>query len=359
MLLITGFPGFIGSQLLPRLLAQDDAREAVCLVQRTHAEQARQSLDRLDTPQLRLRDRVRLVEGDITQPGLALADDGWLPQVTDVWHLAGVYDTVAPRTLAEMVNVAGTRHMLAAAADLPRLRRFHHVSTCYVSGDHPGEFDEEDLDVGQGFHSVYDETKFHAELAVRKAMADGLPATVYRPAAVVGDSRTGWTQKFDGPYFVVQFILRQPRRMSLLPRFTDPHAAWFNIVPIDYLADAITMLSLREDNAGRTYQVADPAETSIADIVDTFAAATGHRVVWVPLPLTPVRAADRMPLVNRFVRIPAPALDYLTSTTRYTCVNTQEDLRGTGVACPRFADYAPRLVEFIRAHPDVTSAAMV
>ena len=359
MLLLTGFPGFIGSQLLPRLLAQEPELVAVCLIQRTHADLARRILKQLDAPGLGLTRRVHLVEADITRAGLALADTTLMPQVTDVWHLAGVYDTVAPRELAERVNVDGTRHLLAVAAELPGLRRFNHVSTCYVSGDFPGEFGEDDLDVGQGFHSVYDETKFAAEVHVRQAIADGLPATVYRPAAVVGDSRTGWTQKFDGPYFVIQFVLRQPRGLAIVPRFTDPSKAYFNIVPIDFLVDALAALSMRDDNVGRTYQLADPAQTSIADIVRAIADATGRRAVWVPLPLQPVKALDRLPGVRGLIQIPAPAFDYLTSTTTYSSGHTQTDLDGAGVTCPRFADYVGRLIAYRQAHPEVTSTAMV
>ena len=359
MLLVTGFPGFLTSALLPRLLALDDTQQAVCLVQSRYAELARQTLARLDTPALRLAARVRLVEADITQPGLALTETALLDEVTDVWHLAGVYDTVAPRQLAAQVNVAGTRHMLDLAASLPRLRRFHHVSTCYVSGDHAGVFREEDLDLGQGFHSVYDETKFGAELEVHKAIAEGLPATVYRPASVVGDSRTGWTQKYDGPYFLIALLLRQPAALAVVPRFTDPTRVYFNLVPVDYLAAALAVLSTRDDAAGRTYQVADPHLTTVADIIAAAAGATGRRVRYLPMPLRAVRRLGGLPGVMRITRIPPPAFDYFASTTTYTSHNTQRDLEGSGVTCPPFAGYVDRLVEFMREHPDVTSAAMV
>ena len=88
--------------------------------------------------------------------------------------------------------------------------RFHYVSTCYVSGRYSGVFGEEDLEKGQTFNNFYEETKYHAEVEVQKRMKNGFPATVYRPAIVVGDSHTGATQKFDGPYYVIRWLLKQP-----------------------------------------------------------------------------------------------------------------------------------------------------
>lgn len=356
--LMTGFPGFLATALLPRLLAADPTRRAVCLVQARYAERAREALARADSADLRLAHRVRLVDGDITRASLGMSDSV-VADVTDVWHLAGVYDTVAPRALAEKVNVAGTRNLLDAAAAMPALRRFRHVSTCYVSGDHDGVFREEDLDLGQGFHSVYDETKFRAELEVRAAAANGLPATVYRPASVVGDSRTGWTQKYDGPYFLLRLLLRQPSAFALVPRFADPSRSYFNVVPVDFLTTALAALEAVEDQPGRTYHVADPRVTTVAEIVAASAAATGRRVRWVPLPLWPVRRVAGLPGVTHLTGIPAPAFDYFASPTTYTSDNTQQALAGSGVACPPWSDYVARLVRFMREHPDVTSAPMV
>ena len=71
-----------------------------------------------------------------------------------------------------------------------------------MSGDHDGEFAEDELDEGQEFLNHYESTKFEAEVLVRRAMKAGLPATIYRPGIVVGDSRTGETQKYDGPYIL-------------------------------------------------------------------------------------------------------------------------------------------------------------
>ena len=108
------------------------------------------------------------------------------------------------RDVAVRVNVDGTRNVLEALERSPLLTRLHYFSTCYVSGRHPGPFGEDDLEVGAPFNNYYEETKNLAETEVRRHMSAGMPATIYRPSIVVGDSRTGETQKFDGPYFVMQ-----------------------------------------------------------------------------------------------------------------------------------------------------------
>src|SRR4051812_22238251 len=147
-------------------------------------------------------------------------------------------------------ELEGTRHVLDFAERCRALRRFDYVSTCYISGYYSGTFRETDLDLGQRFNNYYEETKFLAELEVRKRT--GLPATVYRPSVVVGDSATGVTQKFDGPYFVMQWLLRQPR-LALLPVVGRPKRHRFNVVPRDFIVDALEALTGSDDTVGRTF----------------------------------------------------------------------------------------------------------
>ena len=208
-LLMTGFPGFLGSALLPRLLARRPGTEAVCLVQPQHAVLAGSRVKELEITDPHTAGRIRLVDGDITVAGLGLTPSRAraLDDVHEVWHLAAVYDLAVAPEIARRVNVGGTaQRARASAATLPHLRRLQYVSTCYVSGRYEGEFPEDALEEGQAFRNHYEETKYEAELLVRKAMADGVPPTIYRPGIVVGDSETGDTQKYDGPYFLATFL---------------------------------------------------------------------------------------------------------------------------------------------------------
>ena len=327
----TGFPGFLGTALLPRVLARSNDTTAVCLVQSKFAPLARERAAQFG-------ERVRIVEGDITR-----RIEAPTAGVEEIYHLAAIYDLSVPRDVGMRVNVEGTQHVLEFAERCRSLRRFHYVSTCYVSGHYDGVFREDDLDVGQRFNNFYEETKFLAEVEVRKRK--GLPHVIYRPSVVVGDSRTGETQKFDGPYFVIQWVLRNPR-IAVLPAPIGTKRYRFNCVPRDFIIDAIDKLSVAGHGC---YQLADPHPLTNDEIIDVIGKATGKTIVRIPQPM--MLAKFGAPLL----RIPRAAVPYFTHPTTYDTTNSQRDL---GFAPPRLADYAGRLVEFARAHPEIGSAAM-
>mgnify|MGYP000271254742 CR=1 FL=1 len=357
MHLLTGFPGFLGSALVGRLLDRTDDR-VCCLVQSHYREAAEERAARLVADAGASDDRIELVEGDITDPELALDDYGGLQRRTDaVSHLAAVYDLGVERALAERVNVDGTEHVLAFAAGAD-VRRFHYVSTCYVSGRYDGTFTHRDLDVGQSFHNHYEATKFAAELAVQERMDEGFPATVYRPAIAVGDSETGETQKFDGPYYLLRLVLRQ-RGVTFVPVPLRPAATRLNVVPRNFVVDAIDALAAREDTVGEVYQLCNPHPPTIADIVRGFARATGRRVV-------PVRGTTKlsrlsleaMPGLAARLGVEPAALPYLSQPTTYTDENTRRALAETDVRCPLFDSYVETLVDYAREHLDEDTGAM-
>jgi len=359
-ILMTGFPGFLGSALLPRLLSRGHDVEAWCLVQPQHVALAERRVDELAREHPHVRDRVHLLAGDLTRNDLGLDATGLATAraVSEVWHLAAVYDLAVGEEVARRVNVEGTERLLELCRQVPGLRRLHYVSTCYVSGRYAGEFGEDALEEGQPFRNHYEETKFEAELAVRKAMADGLPVTIYRPGIVVGDAATGETQKYDGPYFLAQFLRRQPR-VAVVPALGDVDRVRVCLVPRDFVVDAMDRLSATDASLGRTYALTDPHPPTVRELVDTFAARLGRRVLWVRLPVGPTRAlVGGVPGMERLLGLPAEALEYFASPTTYATGNTTEDLAGSGLTCPPFATYADRLVDYMLAHPEVGSAAM-
>jgi thioester reductase-like protein len=357
-ILFTGFPGFLASALVPRILARAPGSEAVCLVQLQHAALARSRVRELVAADPSLDGRIRIVHGDITRDGLGLVDRALPDRVRELFHLAAIYDLSVARDLATRVNVHGTQRVLEFARECPRLHRFHHVSTCYVSGRYRGTFTESMLETGQEFNNAYEETKYLAELEVRAAIRKGLSATVYRPSIVVGDSATGATQKYDGPYFALQWLLRQPR-VALMPVVKDDRRHEFNLVPRDYVVEAIAALSSRVESLGRTYALADPSPLTVDAMLDLFGRLTDRRVVRIPLRLGLAKALiDRVPGVASLLRIPSAAIDYFVHPTHYDTANARRDLAGTGVACPPFATYAMRLVEFMRQHPDASAGPM-
>ena len=338
IIFFTGYPGFLGSALLPRILTRDASATAVCLVQPKFAALARERARELG-------DRVHILEGDITAPiNFSPAD------VAEIYHLAAVYDLSVARDTGMRVNVNGTRNVLDFAERCTTLKRLHYMSTCYVSGRHDGVFREEDLDVGQRFNNFYEETKFLAEVDVRKRTH--IPSTIYRPSVIVGDSRTGATQKYDGPYYLIQWIARQPR-IAIVPVVGRTTRYRFNVVPRDFIVGAIDYLSgALPAPAARCYQLADPEPLTVDALLSLFAAATDRKIIRIRLPFAIAKLGAPM------LRIPPAAVNYFTHPTTYDTTNAQRDLAGSGVSLPRFSDYASRLIEFFRAHPDIGAAGM-
>ena len=335
LVFFTGYPGFLGSALLPRVLARNTESTAVCLVQPKFAALARQRARNLG-------DRVHILEGDITAPiDFSPAD------VAEIYHLAAVYDLSVSREAGMRVNVNGTRNVLDLAGRCTSLERLHYISTCYVSGRHDGVFREDDLDVGQRFNNFYEETKFLAEVEVQKHIH--IPSMIYRPSVVVGDSKTGTTQKYDGPYYAIQWILRQPR-IAVMPVVGRPAKHRFNVVPRDFIIDAIDYLS--SHGKAKCYQLADPAPVTVDELLVAMAAATHRKIVRIPLPLAAAKLGAPL------LRIPSAAVPYFAQATAYDTTNAQRDLAGSGISVPRFSDYAPRLVDFVRTHPDIGAAGM-
>jgi thioester reductase-like protein len=355
----TGFPGFLGSELVKRLLFRRQDVDALCLVQPKFAALARQRACEIAKSLGTDPARIRIVEGDITAPSLggAISDDD-RAEITEIFHLAAIYDLSVTRDAGMRVNVLGTRHVLDFAETSPAFQRLHYVSTCYVSGRSRGAFGENHLAVGQTFNNYYEASKYLAELELRRRMSEGLQATIYRPSIVVGDSTTGATQKYDGPYYVLRWMLRQPR-VAIVPIVGDVHETEFNVVPRDFVIDAIDWLSASLCSLGRTYQLADPAPPTVDEVLNVLERATGKRVVRVRLPLALAKfAIESVPGVERLLGIPSAAIDYFVHPTHYDTTAATRDLKGSGVAVPRFEEYADVLVDFVRAHPEIGSSAM-
>ncbi len=359
VVLFTGFPGFLGSELLPRVLDRSPEYRAVCLVQAKFIDLSRLRVEEIERSFPHLRGRIELAVGDITVAGLGQEDFSRIKNdIREIFHLAAVYDLGVHRELATRVNVAGTRNVLDFAQDCPELHRLQYVSTCYVSGRYNGRFSEDDLDKGQTFNNAYEETKYLAELELRTRMRGGLPATIYRPAIVVGDSRTGATQKYDGPYCVIRWLLRQPF-VAVLPLVGNPASTRVNIVPRDYVVDAMSYLSALDASRGKVYQLCDPEPLTVGELIQVMGRATQRRVIRLPVPHTAAKFfIDRVPGVYRLMQIPSPAIDYFVHPTRYTCCSALADLDASPIRVPPLITYIDRLVDFVRRHPRIGSAPM-
>jgi thioester reductase-like protein len=357
-ILFTGFPGFIGARLLPRILELQPEARVVCLVQQRFEALAGEQGLAIERAHPDARGRISFVRGDITLAGLGLdaaAARGLREELTGCHHLAAVYDLAVSRELAQKINVVGTRHVLAFLREARRFERLDYVSTAYVSGRAEGVFRESDLDVGQSFRNHYEETKYLAELEVVKG---GVPYAIYRPGIVVGDSRSGETAKFDGPYYMMTAFERLPSPGLFLRIGAGRNTV--NLVPVDFVIEALARLSASALSLGKTYHLTDPQPLAALEIARLLARGMGKRFAFVPLPLGLAKLLLSPPAVQRALGVPVQTLDYFDHACAYDCSVATRDLAPLGIACPRFPDYVLRLIEFYRSRRDqVRREAMV
>lgn len=346
--LITGFPGFIGARLIGRLLEDDPELSVVALVEPRMADRAR-------TAAAGISPRITVQPGDITDPLLGLPADRHAElaaTVTGVMHLAAIYDLAVPMALAEAVNVHGTQHIVDFCRACERLERHDYVSTAYVAGLRSGRVFESELAAGQTFKNHYESTKFAAEVIVRASM-DEIPTAIYRPAIVVGDSRTGETQKFDGPYYILRFLERSLRRPGPLLQIASEEAS-FNVVPVDFVVEAMAAASRDERALGETLHLVDPEPVAAAELMRLMAQAYAGRTPTLRLPpgLVDKTVANRH--LRRFLAADTPreSLIYLNHPVSFDTARATELLEPHGLRCPRFPEYVETLVEFFRAHED-------
>src|ERR1700759_162856 len=200
---VTGGTGFIGRRVVSKLLRTHPDDEVGVLVRRP-------SLGRFERLAEDWGDRAKPLVGDLAEPHLGLTDE--LGGVKHVVHCGAIYDITMREEAQRGANVDGTRSVIELARRLGAT--LHHVSSIAVAGDFRGEYTEADFDVAQNLPTAYHRTKFEAEQLVRSQ--PGLRYRIYRPGAVVGDSRTGEMDKVDGPYYLFGLLAK----LSVLPRLT-------------------------------------------------------------------------------------------------------------------------------------------
>jgi thioester reductase-like protein len=346
--LVTGFPGFIGGRLVEALLEESPDSRVVALVESRMADKAEEVAGKLDGG------RIEVLPGDITKRRLGLSDEDYerlAGELTAVYHLAAIYDLAVPLDVATKVNVDGTGNVLTLCEDCDRLERLHYVSTAYVAGDRIGTVYEHELTMGQRFKNHYESTKFQAEVWVRQAMGR-VPITVYRPAIVVGDSKTGETPKFDGPYYALRVISRATRMKQPIPRFGRSGAP-FNVVPVDFIIEAMTTADDVPELAGSTLHLVDPEPVTAAELFDLLAQEYAGRATAYRLPPKVVAGSLRVPAVKKlFSGAPPQSIRYLNHPVSFDTRSARELLEPKGVRCPRLEEYVAPIVAFFKQHEE-------
>lgn len=282
-ILLTGATGLLGRYLLRDLLAAGhrlgvlvrDGRQG------TASDRIAELLAFASETLGRKLPKPVLLHGDLTAPrlGLGLAEQQWLAREVDavVHSAAQVSYRQTPDGEPWETNVNGTRRLL----ELCRAHgtaEVHHVSTAFLCGDRRGIVQEEELDCGDGSTNAYEQSKFACEQMIRGI--NGIHATIYRPSVVVGDSRTGYTSTYHHFYRFLELAVRlssrpssnkeesKPRRQRLPLRLPLTGEETQNLIPVDWVSQAMVELLHRPRWHGRTY----------------------HLVAWQPVRLQEIKA---------------------------------------------------------------------
>lgn len=358
-LLVTGATGFLGMQILARVLADSD-RHVVALIRADDDDAAAGRLrDALAMilPEPAPEDRLTAIAADLEAPGLDL--DGathnlLADRVTSILHCAASISFVLPLDESRRINVDGTRRMLDLARHCAGrgdgLEQLSYVSTAYVAGRHRGSFGPGELQCGQRFRNAYEQTKHEAEVLVRDAAtAWDLRTQIFRPSIVVGERDTGWTTSFNVLYGPYRSYAKG--QYTVLPGRLD---GIVDVVPVDYVADGIWALLRDPAPAGiSTYMLtAGELAPTLREIRET---AVDYFAKGTPAIIHPtafrVLAAPALGLLGgskarTVLARSKPYFPYFEVETRYDARSTHAALQRHGIAPPRFSDYAERLLDF-------------
>lgn len=353
-ILMTGYPGFLARNLIDQLI--QDHGEAIehfyLLVLPELHNEASQTIYTYAHKHGLNPDLFSMISGDITKQGLALeaeVDQKLNHSVTHVFHLAAIYDLAVPKDIAYHVNVNGTMHVNDWVQTLTNLERYIYFSTAYVSGKREGRIYEHELAEGQDFRNHYEQTKYEAELLVN-ALKDTVPLTIIRPGVVKGNSETGQTIKFDGLYFMLNY-LENTRYLPINVYFGEGKPEG-NFVPSDYILQATSYLSISAVGEGKTYHLTDPNPYTMKELQQLLSEHYMGKPPKGKLPVSLGKTMMKIKPIRKMFQVETEVLDYFLIDSSYDCTQTTKDLEGTGISCPDLKDTLPSMISFYRKYKD-------
>jgi NAD(P)-dependent dehydrogenase (short-subunit alcohol dehydrogenase family) len=353
--LVTGATGFIGSYLVADLLKRNGPIYA--LVRKSSLERLAALREQWGTDDK----RVIAIVGDLTEPnlGISAADLRKLKRkIEHFFHLAAIYDLQASAETQQSANVEGTRHAVQLANTI-EASCFHHVSSIAAAGLYEGVFREDMFEEAEELEHPYFRTKHDAEGVVRRECKRSF--RIYRPGFVVGDTKTGRIDKIDGPYYFFKTIQKM---RELLPPWMPTigiEGGRINIVPVDFVADALDYLAHKKGLDGQCFHLTDPEPHRVGEVLNIFARAAhapqmtmrinAKMFGFIPAPLlyglgslSPVKRAMRVVLTD--LGIPRDVFQFVNWPTRYDNREAAKALKGSGISVPPLESYAAKLWDY-------------
>lgn len=278
--LLTGSTGLVGRYLLRDLLLNEHNLAVVVRPARRQrpADRIEEIMQHWERELGRPLPRPVVLSGDICEPGFGLSeeDSAWVQtHCGGILHSAAILEFYGKDRAGEpwRTNLNGTQNMIDLCRNLG-IRDIHYVSTAYVAGYSDGLVKEDQLDAGQTFRNDYEESKFLAEQMVRRIdFADHV--TVYRPAVIAGDSRTGYTSTYHGIYLYLRLLaLMIPtippdangnRHTPIRLEMTGEERR--NIIPVEWVSAVMTRLFETPEARGLTFHLAPEKPVSSGNLV--------------------------------------------------------------------------------------------
>jgi len=358
---VTGGTGFIGRFLVANLLKRGDP--VYILVRRG----SQKKLAALREEWGASEKQVVAIIGDLAKPLLGVAEGDLKKlggKVKHVFHLAAIYDLTASAEEQERTNVEGTRHVVEFAQAV-QAGCFHHVSSIAAAGLYEGTFREDMFEEAEELDHPYFRTKHDSEGIVRKECKR--PWRIYRPGFVVGHSRTGYIDKIDGPYYFFKLIQRMREMLPAWVPTIGIEGGRVNIVPVDFVADALDFLAHKKGLDGKCFHLTDPDPHRIGEVLNIFARAAhapqmtmrvnARMFGFIPAPilygigsLAPIKRMIRAVLKD--LGIPKDVFQFVNWPTRYDSREATKALKGSGVAVPQLDTYAANLWDYWERHLD-------
>ena len=358
---VTGATGFIGRHLVSNLLKRKGS--VYVLVRKGSQKKLDALIERMGWD----RKRIVPVLGDLAKPNLGVGSEKAAElkgKIKHFFHLAAIYDLAADAASQVTANVEGTRHAVALAEAL-NAGCFHYASSIAVAGLYPGTFREDMFEEAENLAHPYFRTKHDAEKVVRQECKR--PFRIYRPGMVVGHSRTGEIDKIDGPYY---FFTALKKLRELLPPWMPMigvEGGRVNMVPVDYVADAMDHIAHKPGLNGGCFHLTDPDPRRIGEVLNLFA-RVGHAPemtmrldarMFSFVPFAVRAALTNLPPIKRFTSmvlrdfgIPKEVVGLLTYPTRFDNREAERALKGSGIKVPSLDDYAWRLWDYWERHLD-------
>jgi NAD(P)-dependent dehydrogenase (short-subunit alcohol dehydrogenase family) len=359
---VTGATGFIGKRLVARLLARPGS-VVYFLVRTVELPRLEEFRDYWGVDET----RTIPIVGDLTQPdlGISKADIKKLKgKINHFFHLAAIYDLKASAEDQQRANVDGTRNTVSLA-DAIAVKHFHLVSSIASAGLYEGLFREDMFEEAENLENPYFRTKHDSEAIVRKECR--VPWRIYRPAIVVGDSRTGEMDKIDGPYYFFKLIQKMRRLLPSWMPTIGIEGGRINVVPVDFVVGAMDYIAHLKNEDGKCFHLTDPSPMRVGDLLNSFARAAHapqmtmriNAAVFGFIPrhvrkalfaLTPIRRIRNA--VMKDLGLPDSIFEFINYPTRFDCRETLRVLKGSDIAVPPLDTYAWRLWDYWERHLD-------